>query len=537
MSTIDGCRIGGTGGFIGNCPGPCPNYNIGADADPSNPTVIFQRGGYHRVVWTRNNHEGGFVRWTMVPLNKKDSKLWHSKMAFHYNCWSAGRFSCNDFDFHRDCNYDRQNEAYAKMLYIPPVFPDGDYVLGWTWYGGGVGFGHFGDYYDCAYVRVSGGEPVQESYVPEFVSGGGSSYDDGCEATVDDLGICWREPCLPMRKTEKRVPAPFKDGKSPEPILAEWYGDGKSANPASVGLSRILLVDAKQDRVLEVDLKEIIRLNSNDEISLLAETTGDVEYVEWYTNGKVNGKDYSAPYTVAGDFKEDIYPWMHPLFNRRMRVSVKIVGKDGTFSWGNVELRFKEKGAGASTFPGQSIHDYLGSHNAHEEGDGDGSEENTEWIQEPISDADITGTHDTDSTVIEESETSQVGSHTENPQDHNQGSESSSEVALQPPADTMTESGTSEAHDSSGSTGAPPQPVAVEDPESNGSFGGSSSSTNSGSSVSAGGSSLFPNSIFGRGGSGSGAGSKRGRATERTAAFLVVDEREDAMRKAYGRFA
>ncbi|KAI0559558.1 lysophospholipase [Gracilaria domingensis] len=524
MSTLDGCRIGGTGGFIGNCPGPCPNYNLAADADPSNPTVIFQRGGYHKVVWSRNNHEGGFVRWTLVPLNKKDSKDWHSKMAFHYNCWNVGRFNCNDFDFHRDCNYDRQNEAYAKMLYIPPVFPDGDYVLGWTWYGGGVGFGHFGDYYDCAYVRVSGGEQVRDSYVPEFSAGGGSEYEDGCEATVDDLGICWKEPCLPMRKTEKRVPAPFKGGKTPEPILSAWYGEGTSANPPSVSLSRILLVDAKQDRILDVDLNEIILLHGSDEISLMAETNGDVEYVEWYTNGKVNGKDYSIPYTVAGDdHSDDIYPWMHPLFNRRMRVSVKIAGKDGSFSWGSVELRFKEGGPGAAHFPGQSIHDYLVAHNVHEEEDEHESKEDPEWIQEPISDADTTGaTEEIESTVIEEND------------------------APQPAPDTTTSS--TEAHDSSGSTvntvpaapatapAQPPQPVAAEEPEESGStglLGGSSASTSSGS-VSAGGSSSFTGSFLGRG---SDAGSKRGRATARNAAFGFTYESGDEMQNAYGQFA
>ena len=222
ISNIDGCRIGGTGGFIGNCPGPYPNYAISADANPSNPSAILHRGTFHRVVWTRNNHEGGFVRWSLVPLSKMYSKEWHAKMAFHYNCWNVGRFNCNHFDFHRDCKYDRDNEAYSKMLYIPPIYPDGEYVLGWTWYGGGLGSGHFGD---CAYVRVSGGAPLEASWTPDFAAGGSSMYEDGCEATVNDLGNCWEEPCLPMRRTSKYVPKQFEDG-TPPPVLSEWYGNG-----------------------------------------------------------------------------------------------------------------------------------------------------------------------------------------------------------------------------------------------------------------------------------------------------------------------
>lgn len=468
-----------------------------------------------------------------MPLNKRDSKHWHAKMAFHYNCWNVGRFTCNDFDFHRDCHYDRQNEAYSKMLYIPPVFPDGDYVLGWTWYGGGVGFGHFGDYYDCAYVRVSGGEPVQESYIPKFSAGGGSTYEDGCEATVDDLGICWREPCRPMRKTKKRVPAPFKDGKTPQPILSEWYGEAKAANPSSVELLRILLLDAREDRVLDVDLDKIVHLNRNDEISLMAETTGEVEYVEWHTNGKVNGKDYAIPYTIAGDHKGDVYPWMHPLFNRRMRVAVKVVGKDGTFSWGNVELRFKETwGEGAKHFPGQSVHDYL---EAHHYIDKDDSESNSdpEWITEPIAD-------DGDTATAEDSEAAVIDENTA-PNDGSQQESSSGSGSWTPTDDSQTTSGTSSGSGSWSSTGSSSgssttssaQPVSASSPVS--SSGGSSASTGSGASVGAGSSSSFSSSLFGS--SSHRVGSKRGRASMRLAGQAPFTEQDEGMHSAYMQLA
>lgn len=327
------------------------------------------------------------MRWSLVPLDKINSKDWHAKMAFHYNCWNVGRFNCNAFDFHRDCNYDRQNEAYSKLLHIPPIYPDGDYVLGWSWYGGGVGSGHFGDYYDCAYVSVQGGDPVQPEYVPEFHAGGGSMHEDGCEATVNDLGICWREPCLPIKKTSKQIPKQFKNGP-PKPILSEWYGEGSHRQFATVKLQRLHLIDAKRDVVLDVDLTDIIGLSRNDEISLLAETRGNVNYVEWYTNGKAAGQDYDIPYTIAGDSpRGDFYPWMFPIFNRRMRIAVKVVGKDGTFAWGNVELRFQEvKGSGAAKFPGHSLEDFLkslGDHTADVKPN-DNHDEATEDIGEPM---------------------------------------------------------------------------------------------------------------------------------------------------------
>lgn len=239
------------------------------------------------------------------------------------------------------------------MLYIPPIYPDGDYVLGWTWYGGGVLSGHFGDYYDCSYVRISGGATLQHSYKPGFAAGGGSMHEDGCEATVNKLGICWKEPCVPIRNTKKHVPAVFENGSYPEPIQAEWYGNGTQAPYTSIRLIGFFLVDAKRDLIVTADASQILFLNRRDEVSLIVFIEGDVEFVEWYTNGKKNGRDYGEPYSIAGDFRNDFYPWMYPLFNRRIRVSVKVGAKNGTFTWGNVELRFQETtGEGFSSFHG-----------------------------------------------------------------------------------------------------------------------------------------------------------------------------------------
>lgn len=299
------------------------------------------------------------MRWTIVPLDQMWDKASHDKMAIDYGCWNIGRFNCNEFDFHRDCNYDRQNEAFSKMLHIPPIYPDGDYVLGFTWYGGGEGYGHFGDYYDCSYIRIEGGDRLESEFVPTFRAGGGSKYEDTCEATVDSLGVCWKEPCIPIRKTSPMVPRQFRDGATPPAVKSSWFAGGINAHNASVTLKRLHLVDAKKDAVLDNDLSEIVALHRDDEITLLAETTGDVDYVQWYTNGVLKGRDYNAPYTIAGDFRGDFYPWMHPLFNRRIRVSAKVVAKDGSYCWTTLEIRFAEvKDGGVQTYSGTSWDDF-----------------------------------------------------------------------------------------------------------------------------------------------------------------------------------
>lgn len=286
------------------------------------------------------------MRWTIVPIDKMWDKETHDQMAIDFGCWNVGRFKCNKFDFHRDCKYDRQNEAFSKMLYIPPIYPDGDYILGFTWFGGGQKYGHFGDYYDCSYIRIQGGDRIEPEHVPTFHAGGGSKWEDACESTVDDLGICWREPCVPIRKTYRMVPKKFKNGAKPPVVKSKWFEGKMHKHETTITIKRLRLIDTKTDMIIDKDLDDVIPLHRDDEISILAETTGDVQYVQWYTNGKQRGRDYQAPFTVAGDFRGDFYPWMHPLFNRRLRIAAKAVGWDGSYCWTNVEVRFSEVHSG-----------------------------------------------------------------------------------------------------------------------------------------------------------------------------------------------
>lgn len=133
-----------------------------------------------------------------MPLWAASSKLYHARAAFHYGCWSAGEFRCKpgSAEFRRDCAEDRRGTAYRGSLRVPPHLPDGEYVLGFVWYGGYVGDHHseFGDYYDCARVRVRGGVRQEWSHTPTWAAGPGE-FSDSCRASVNRVGTCWREPC------------------------------------------------------------------------------------------------------------------------------------------------------------------------------------------------------------------------------------------------------------------------------------------------------------------------------------------------------
>jgi hypothetical protein len=86
--------------------------------------------------------QGGFVRLTMVPLDKMMDKSAHDKFAFHYACWGAGVTVATKEESTKDeLGYSLTQEDgqehdldalayYTNIIKIPDVIPDGKYVLG-----------------------------------------------------------------------------------------------------------------------------------------------------------------------------------------------------------------------------------------------------------------------------------------------------------------------------------------------------------------------------------------------------------------------
>lgn len=169
------------------------------------------------------------MRWSLVPLWAASSKVYHARAAFHYACWSSGEFRCTpgSAEYWRDCAEDRRGTAYRGGLRIPPHLPDGEYVLGFVWYGGYVGDHHseYGDYYDCARVRVRGGVRQAGSFTPTWAPGRGE-FHDSCRASVNRVGTCWREPCKGFQGGRLKVRAQRAGlgGSRVEGMGGRWNG-------------------------------------------------------------------------------------------------------------------------------------------------------------------------------------------------------------------------------------------------------------------------------------------------------------------------
>eukprot|EP00168_Porphyra_purpurea_P009200 TRINITY_DN221_c0_g1_i7.p1 TRINITY_DN221_c0_g1~~TRINITY_DN221_c0_g1_i7.p1 ORF type:complete len:319 (-),score=3.96 TRINITY_DN221_c0_g1_i7:419-1375(-) len=112
------CRRGGINGAIKWCNGPCPrdpvrkNYKIES----------FRRGQWFPFDYYRNNHNGGFMRLSLVPMKHRFSHEAHNRNAFLWTCWDVGLRDCPRRTPH-DCGTDRQGKRYRQWVRMPNVFP------------------------------------------------------------------------------------------------------------------------------------------------------------------------------------------------------------------------------------------------------------------------------------------------------------------------------------------------------------------------------------------------------------------------------
>jgi hypothetical protein len=322
------CRIGGPPQSPNdNCPGPC----IAEDSmffDKNAITNIWQRGQAATLVWTKNNHNNGFVRLSLVPISQRMDKSAHDKMAFRFSCWAVDEHLCPANGF---CG--TQNKLYRLHIKVPDVYPDGRYVLGWAWYGGTENNrASMGDYWSCAFIEIRGGMPVAKSYEPIWESG---LDKNTCSSGVDRLGICFREPCDPYNSRNlpqsEMVPQAFSNNNKPAAIQSSWFGGLLSSPPSPFfqqfqstngqstsvhrgsgsRLARVLsfeFFDVGNTNVFGADLSKPVYLNGR-KINIRAVTEGSVAYVNFYVNGNYIKTEGVSPFFIGGDTDSQSHEW------------------------------------------------------------------------------------------------------------------------------------------------------------------------------------------------------------------------------------
>lgn len=343
------CRIGGPPHSPNDyCPGPCiakPSWQYTNDP----VTTTYARGQSVAMVWTRNNHGGGFIRFTLVPANKRMSHRAHARLAFHYTCYNSSRTAC-DYD---QCGTDVKKTIYRATVQIPSIYPDGKYVLGWTWFGG-IMFdsSYFGDYWSCSDVIIKGGHPVVTEYTPVFKS---YTSPQGCLSTVDNVAICVREPCLGISPSFM-VPAPFAHGEAPPPISAYWLKtttpeesveapapseeeeykeeEYKVDTTRKVFVRGVDLVDLSTNTIITSEFYRTIKIDKKiTNMTFIAKTAGVTSHVTFFINGAFIHREKVPPYSCFGDIDGRYGFWEKPIFGFWINLNVSAVSPDNFKSY------------------------------------------------------------------------------------------------------------------------------------------------------------------------------------------------------------
>lgn len=209
--------------FLGTCDGyqcslACPNkLESGNNNSVSDPEAIYSRGETVAIKWLKNNHRGGFIRLALVPVNSMFSHAAHDKLAFFYTYWDSWIVDCGGgFE---NCGSDEDNEAFETTVQIPTCLRDGNYVMGYVWYGGlhySRETGSFADYFHCAHVRVEGG-PLSDVCTANYRNGqtGDSVRGTECQTAVDMPRMCPRDGDCLNQKSFFGIPKPFQNGGAP----------------------------------------------------------------------------------------------------------------------------------------------------------------------------------------------------------------------------------------------------------------------------------------------------------------------------------
>lgn len=341
------CRAGN--GRPKDCYGPCPaldTYGEPTGVSPYRPAEVWKRGERRTITWHRNNHgkgESGFVRFTLVPIDRMMDRSAHEKFTFQVSCWASGLHRCRSRNVHV-CGNDAEGKAYQVPIVVPSAYPDGVYAFGWAWYGGGDfrGRSFFGDYYSCSFIRIEGGSPVVPSCKPVFVPGLNTKYADGCVSAASRIGQCSREPChigTVHKMTPRNLPGSILrrdiDGQNmrhPTQIPSDRAPrrpnppGRKNENRSSIKIKGLLVVDVKTKRMRRSRGRVIIvRTKKHKEgFTLALDVAGAVERVQFEVRGR-SQTEYLPPFIVNGNV-DGYYKPISCHSGEKFRVSCTIYG-------------------------------------------------------------------------------------------------------------------------------------------------------------------------------------------------------------------
>lgn len=169
---------------------------------PTRPSITYTRGQIIKTEWGRNNHVGGFIRYSIVPLQLSDNTniFNNDSNVFQYNCYAPQCVGNNNNFYAPDppgTDYN-QNKCWMNIK-IPDWLPDGSYTIQWRWHSGGDNYNQrnlgLRDFISCHDFIIRGGPLNPKPQCPLFIGGDASNPNlNACEFFKDNsINTCTQE--------------------------------------------------------------------------------------------------------------------------------------------------------------------------------------------------------------------------------------------------------------------------------------------------------------------------------------------------------
>jgi len=202
------------------CLGPCDIPLSEATRAP----ITIQRGATINPQWPRNNHAGGFIRFSWAPTSQSDTASAFDNGVNTVYCHEIGGCKPDDPTNPNggdSAPADGSFQPCQTTITVPSYLTDGLWTLQWAWFGGAFALG---DYYSCVDYRISGGPSGSQQAA---VYHGGDYSNPGANVckffNTDRLHQCVDEPCsnpiypLSMQETGPAFGVAIANSPSPVP--------------------------------------------------------------------------------------------------------------------------------------------------------------------------------------------------------------------------------------------------------------------------------------------------------------------------------
>jgi len=171
--------------------GPCDG--IQGSTTPANVGTT-QRGASIALTWPRNNHAGGFIRYSWAPSTQSNSQAAFDAGIAAYYCFEIPASTCHATGSDPLGGDSGAQTNCGNTITVPNFVADGAWTLQWIWFGG---IYNLGEYRSCIDYTVSGGTAYSATVpTPPFYGGDvGNPNGGACKFANTNTEHTCNEPC------------------------------------------------------------------------------------------------------------------------------------------------------------------------------------------------------------------------------------------------------------------------------------------------------------------------------------------------------